>query len=56
MRLTTIFTFAALAVALLAASVLAAPDGWHMSIKEGLEASGKSGKPLLVVTAWKEKV
>ncbi len=34
----------------------AAPDGWHTSIDDGREASAKSGRPLLVVTAWKEKV
>ncbi len=34
----------------------ASPEGWHQSLKDGLEASAKSGKPLLLVTLWKEKV
>jgi len=28
------------------------PDGWHKSLKDGVEAAGKSGKPLLLITAW----
>ncbi len=30
----------------------AAPDGWHNSMKDGVAAARKSGKPLLVVTLW----
>ena len=33
-----------------------AAAGWHKSRDDGLEAAKQSGKPLLVVTAWKEKV
>jgi len=44
------------ALVTLATLALSAPEGWHTSMKDGLEASSKSGKPLLVVTAWKEKV
>ena len=40
---------------LFAAPALAA-DGWHDSRDEGLAAARQSGKPVLVVTAWKEKV
>ena len=39
----------------LAAPALAA-DGWHRTREDGLEAAKQSGKPVLVVTAWKEKV
>lgn len=56
MRLGSIFTFAALAVCFLASAALGAPEGWHTSIKDGLEASEKSGKPLLLVTGWAEKI
>jgi len=38
--------------ALLAAPALAAPPTWHTSLQEGLAAAAKSGKPLLVMTAW----
>ncbi len=34
-------------------AVDAAPAGWHKSLDDGLEASAKSGKPLLVITTWK---
>lgn len=30
----------------------ATPDGWHASLDKGLDAAKKSGKPLLVITAW----
>jgi hypothetical protein len=46
----------ALAGLALAAPSWAAPEGWHESIDDGLEAAAKSGKPLLVVTAWKSGV
>ena len=44
-----VIRFAALAVlglGLLSTSVHAIPEGWHKSLKDGLEASAKSGKPL----------
>ena len=58
MRTTRAAGIAAVAALTLAlgTSANAAPDGWHTSLKDGLEASAKSGKPLLLVTAWKEKV
>jgi hypothetical protein len=37
---------------LLAGAALAAPDGWHTSIDDGVDAAKKSGKPVLVVTIW----
>ncbi len=46
----------AVALASLATLALCAPDGWHTSMKDGLEAAKKSGRPLLVVTAWTEKL
>jgi hypothetical protein len=42
-------------LALLAGAVLAAPEGWHRTKKDGEAAALKSGKPVLVVTIWKEK-
>ena len=29
------------------------PAGWHSSLKAGVEAAAKSGKPILLITAWK---
>ena len=43
-------------IALLAGTALAAPQGWHRTKKDGEAAALKSGKPVLVVTIWKEKV
>ena len=43
-------------LALLAGAALAAPEGWHHTKREGEAAALKSGKPVLVVTIWKEKV
>ena len=31
-------------------------EGWHKSMDDGLEAAKKSGKPLLVITLWKQGV
>ena len=46
----------AAAAALVAAAVplaaLAAPDGWHRNLDDGLKAARRSGKPVLVATAW----
>ena len=43
-------------VLLLAASAGAAPDGWLASLDGGLDAARRSGKPVLVVTAWKSGI
>lgn len=48
--------FAALAIGLFALPTSAQPDGWHGSLKDGIEAAAKSNKPLLVITAWKRKL
>jgi hypothetical protein len=45
-------TLALPALLAIAAAALAAPEGWHESMKAGLEAAKTSGKPLLVVTIW----
>ena len=37
-------------------TALAAPDGWHRTKTDGAGAAKKSGKPVLVVTMWREKV
>ena len=44
------------AVMLLAGVAVARPEGWHKSMEDGIKAAKKSGKPVLVVTMWKEKV
>jgi hypothetical protein len=31
------------------------PKGWHASLEEGVAAAKKSGKPVLVVTAWTDR-
>ena len=41
---------------LLATAATAAPDGWLTSLEDGLAAAKKSGKPVLVVTAWKKGI
>ena len=41
---------------LLVAAPAFAADGWHRTRDDGLDAAKQSGKPVLVVTAWKEKV
>jgi len=46
----------AVALLLLAGVAQARPEGWHKSMEDGLKAAKKSGKPVLVVTLWKEKV
>ena len=43
-------------IAVLAGLALAAPQGWHGTKQDGEAAARKSGKPVLVVTIWKEKV
>ena len=48
-------------LAVLAGLALASADafaleGWLRTRKDGLEAAGKSGKPVLVVTIWKDGV
>jgi hypothetical protein len=45
----------AAAVPLAAAAAAAAPAGWHGSLADGLVAAKRSGKPLLVVTAWSDR-
>jgi len=43
-------------LALFGAVAAAAPAGWHTRLDDGVAAAKKSGKPVLVVTTWKEKV
>jgi hypothetical protein len=48
-------TLGAITFALLVAGAAAAgpiPDGWHSSLKDGAAAAKRTGKPVLVVTAW----
>lgn len=46
----------ALAVALTAALDASALEGWLRSRDDGLGAAKKSGKPVLVITLWKDGV
>jgi hypothetical protein len=39
---------------ILVVAAVAAPDGWHANLKDGLHAAKKSGKPLFVATMWKK--
>lgn len=45
-------TVFALAASLPALPALASPEGWHRTLDDGLKAAKKSGKPVLMVTAW----
>ena len=40
------------AAAALPLAALAAPEGWHRTLDDGLKAAKRSGKPVLVATAW----
>lgn len=46
----------ALAFALAASLEASALDGWLKSRDDGLAAAKKSGKPVLVITLWKDGV
>ena len=39
---------------LLASAAIAEPPGWHRTLKDGVKAGQKSGKPVLVVTIWND--
>jgi hypothetical protein len=52
----TVGAITTLSLLLLGATVLAAPEGWHKKLDDGVAAAKKSGKPVFVVTMWKEKV
>ena len=41
---------------LFAVPALSSPEGWMRSLEDGQKAARQSGKPILVVTAWKEGV
>lgn len=57
MRKTGLFVATLLGLALLMPSARAdAPEGWHKSLADGVEAAGKSGKPILLITAWNRKL
>jgi hypothetical protein len=56
MRTATFLALALLAAGLCSHLAGAAPEGWHASMKDGLAAAQKSGKPVLVVTGWKSGV
>jgi len=48
---------ASLLLAVSAAPVLAGrPDGWHSKLEDAVVAAKKSGKPIFVVTLWKDGV
>ena len=52
MRTAGLFVLALLTLGALAPPTSAAPTGWHGSLKEGVAAAEKSGKPLLLISAW----
>ena len=56
MRTAGIFVIALLGLGLLASPSPAAPDGWHKSLKDGVAAAEKSGKPIFMITAWKRSL
>ena len=56
MRRPYVAATALVALLTFAVPALAAPDGWHRTLEDGQKAARRSGKPLLVVTAWKEGV
>ncbi|NUN47927.1 MAG: hypothetical protein HUU15_03755 [Candidatus Brocadiae bacterium] len=39
---------------LFACAAFAEPAGWHRTLKDGVKAGQRSGKPVLVVTIWKD--
>ena len=41
---------------LLLGTALCAPEGWHRKLEDGVSAAKKSGRPVLVVTMWQEKL
>ncbi len=53
MRTAGFFVFALLTLGVLANHSTAQPEGWHGSLKDGVEAAAKSNKPILLITAWK---
>ncbi len=58
MRTTPILSTLALGavVAFAATASLSADESWHANLEEGVAAARKSGKPVLVVTAWKSGI
>ena len=56
MRFIRVLGLTALSLGVFATAAQAVPEGWHKSLKDGLEASAKSGKPLLLVSGWKDKI
>lgn len=56
MRIAGFFVLALLGLGLLATATPAAPEGWHTSLKDGVAAAEKSGKPILMITAWARKL
>ena len=57
MRRFSLLIAAALLVTLVSGDARAEPPkGWHNSLEKGVEAAAKSGKPILLITAWKRKL
>ena len=55
MKKAPLFLLALVAIALAAADA-AALDDWLKSREDGLDAARESGKPVLVVTLWKDGI
>ncbi|MHC4579803.1 MAG: hypothetical protein ACYTED_20695 [Planctomycetota bacterium] len=56
MRLATVATAATVTTVFLLGTATASPEGWHRTMKDGVAAAKRSGKPVLVVTMWGEKM
>lgn len=56
MRTQMFFAAALVALGLLATPAPAAPEGWHTTLEAGVAAAEKSGKPILLITAWTRKL
>ncbi len=44
------------ATAFVPGDVFAGDKVWHTTLDKGVESAKKSGKPLLIVTAWKSRI
>jgi hypothetical protein len=49
-------TLLLLSMILLSGAASATPEGWHKSLDDGLKAARRSGKAVLVVTAWAPEI
>ena len=55
LRSLALATLIATAAAVVTGPILAG-DAWHKDLETGISAARKSGRPILVVTAWKSGI